>query len=161
MNENSDTRIECTDWDEDVPVATWAKGRRRMPARKVITRGVAKVELTGRQTERIAKMLASGMEVRLAMGGEEAIRLFPCAATDFRTMFVAAETMGGFRHEVYRGRSLAFTSRRGARRVGRDEVDERVERVCAERKGRVHVTPDTVVACPKCGFEFRVGKTLS
>lgn len=161
MNKNSETRIECTDWDEEVPVATWAKGRRRMPARKVITKGVAKVELTGRQTERIAKMLASGMEVRLAMGGEEAIRLFPCAATDFRTMFVAAETMGGFRHEVYRGRNLAFTSRRGARRVGRDEVEERVGRVCGERKDRVHVSPDTVVACPRCGFEFRVGRTLS
>lgn len=161
MNRNRETRIECTDWDGEVPVATWAMGRGRMPARKVITRGVAKVELTGRQAERIAKMLASGMEVRLAMGGEEAIRLFPCAATDFRTMFVAAETMGGFRHEAYRGRSLAFTSRRGARRVGRDEVDGRVGRTLAERDGRVHVSPDTVVACPRCGFEFRVGKKLS
>ena len=28
MNRNTDsrTRIECTDWDEEVPVATWAKG---------------------------------------------------------------------------------------------------------------------------------------
>ena len=38
MNRNTDsrTRIECTDWDEEVPVATWAKGcgRPREPACK-------------------------------------------------------------------------------------------------------------------------------
>ena len=67
MNKNSETRIECTDWDEEVPVATWTKGCGRKPARKVITKGVAKVELTKAQTERIAKMLGSGMEVRLAV----------------------------------------------------------------------------------------------
>lgn len=157
MNKNSETRIECTDWDEDVPVATWAKGRRRMPARKVITKGVAKVELTARQAGSIVGKLAAGMEVRLAMGGEEAIRLFPCAATDFRTMFVAAETMGGFRHDAYRGRHLAFTSRRGARRVSRDDVAARAERVRDARRERAQVTPDTMVECPSCGYTFRVG----
>ena len=96
MNKDNRTRIECTDWDEEVPVATWTKGCGRKPARKVLTKGVAKVELTKAQTERIAKMLGSGMEVRLAIGGEDAIRLYPCAATDFKTMFVAAETMGEF-----------------------------------------------------------------
>ena len=160
MNTDSRTRIECTDWDEDVPVATWAKGRRRMPARKVITRGVAKVELTRGQTSRITKMLGSGMEVRLDFGGDGAIRLYPCAAADFRTMFVAADTMGEFRHAVYRGRNLAFTSRRGRRSVSREEVEERVGRVEQARQERVHVTPETVVECPKCGFEFKVGKRL-
>ena len=77
MNTDSRTRIECTDWDKEVPVATWTKGCGRKPARKVITKGVAKVELTKAQTERIAKMLGSGMEVRLAVGGEEAIRFSP------------------------------------------------------------------------------------
>ena len=157
MNTDSRTRIECTDWDEDVPVATWAKGRRRMPARKVITKGVAKVELTKAQTERIAKMLGSGMEVRLAVGGEDAVRLYPCAATDFKTMFVAAETMGEFRHAAYRGRHLSFTSRRGARRVSRDDVAARAERVRDARRERAQVTPDTMVECPSCGYTFRVG----
>ena len=62
MNKNSETRIECTDWDGEVPVATWAMGRGRMPARKVITRGVAKVELTARQAGSIVGKLAAGME---------------------------------------------------------------------------------------------------
>ena len=155
-----DTRIECTNWDEEVSVATWAKGRARKPARKVLTRGVAKVELTKGQMGGIMKMLGSGMEVRLDFGGEDAIRLYPCAATDFRTMFVAADTMGEFRHAVYRGKSLSFTSRRGRRAVSRDEVEERVVRVERARQERAHVTPETVVACPRCGFEFKVGKSL-
>ena len=141
-----DTRIECTNWDEEVSVATWAKGRARKPARKVLTRGVAKVELTKGQMGGITKMLGSGMEVRLDFGGEDAIRLYPCAATDFRTMFVAADTMGEFRHAVYRGKSLSFTSRRGRRAVSRDEVEERVVRVERARQ--------------RCGFEFKVGKSL-
>ena len=155
-----DTRIECTNWDEEVSVATWAKGRARKPARKVLTRGVAKVELTKGQMGGITKMLGSGMEVRLDFGGEDAIRLYPCAATDFRTMFVAADTMGEFRHAVYSGKNLAFTSRHGRRAVSREEVEERVERVEQARAERVHVTPETVVECPKCGFEFKVGKSL-
>ena len=157
---DTDTRVECTNWDEDVPVSTWAKGRTRKPARKVITKGVAKVELTRGQTSRITKMLGSGMEVRLDFGGDGAIRLYPCAAADFKTMFVAADTMGEFRHAVYRGRNLAFTSRRGRRSVSREEVEGRVERVEAARQERSHVTPETVVECPKCGFEFKVGKSL-
>ena len=155
-----DTRIECTNWDEEVSVATWARGRARKPARKVLTRGVAKVELTKGQMGGIMKMLGSGMEVRLDFGGEDAIRLYPCAAADFRTMFVAADTMGEFRHAVYRGKSLSFTSRRGRRAVSSEEVEERVVRVETARQERAHVTPETVVACPRCGFEFKVGKSL-
>ena len=154
------TRIECTNWDDEVAVATWARGRARKPARKVLTKGVVKVELTKGQMSRITKMLGSGMEVRLDFGGDGAIRLYPCAAADFKTMFVAADTMGEFRHAVYRGRNLAFTSRRGRRSVSREEVEERVERVEAARQERSHVTPETVVECPKCGFEFKVGKSL-
>ena len=160
MNKDNRTRIECTDWDEEVPVATWTKGCGRKPARKVLTKGVAKVELTKAQTERIAKMLGSGREVRLAIGGEDAIRLYPCAATDFKTMFVAAETMGEFRHAAYRGRHLAFTSRNGGRNVGEDEIEERVSRACRTGGNRAHVSPEKLVRCPKCGFEFKVGKSL-
>ena len=157
---DTDTRIECTNWDEAVSVATWAKGRARKPARKVLTRGVAKVKLTKGQMGSIAKMLGSGMEVRLDFGGEDAIRLYPCAAADFRTMFVAADTMGEFRHAVYRGRRLAFTSRRGRRAISPEEVEERVGRAETARQERARVTPESVVACPRCGFEFKVGKSL-
>jgi len=157
---DTDTRIECTNWDDEVAVATWAKGRTRKPARKVLTKGVAKVELTKGQMSRITKMLGSGMEVRMGFGGEDAIRLYPCAATDFKTMFVAADTMGEFRHAVYRGRKLSFTTRRGRRAISREEVEERVGRAETAMRERARVTPETVVACPRCGFEFKVGKSL-
>ena len=101
------------------------------------------------------------MEVRLAIGGEDAIRLYPCAATDFKTMFVAAETMGEFRHAAYRGRHLSFTSRNGRRKVEEDEIEERVSRACRTGGNRAHVSPEKLVRCPKCGFEFKVGKSLS
>ena len=45
MKTDTRTRIECTNWDDEVAVATWAKGRTRKPARKVLTKGVAKLEL--------------------------------------------------------------------------------------------------------------------
>ena len=167
MNKNNETqgkagepRFVCTDWDEEVPVATWSKGRRRKPARKVITNGKVRVALTRLQAERIVKMLGCGNEVRLTVGGEDAIRLFPCADTDFRTMFVASETMGDFRRAVYRGRRLAFMSRHGRRRIGREEIEARVERTKSGAAEREHVSPDTVVACPRCGYEIRVGKSL-
>ena len=41
-----------------------------------------------------------------------------------------------------------------------EEVEERVVRVERARQERAHVTPETVVACQRCGFEFKVGKSL-
>ena len=31
---------------------------------------------------------------------------------------------------------------------------------CQELCERVHAAPESVVACPRCGFEFKVGKSL-
>ena len=39
-------------------------------------------------------------------------------------------------------------------------VEERVGRVEQARQERVHVSSEAVVACPRCGFEFKVGKSL-
>lgn len=157
-----ETRIACTNWDEETPVALKANGRGRLPARKVITNGVVKIALNRSQAERIATMLGCGYEVRLTVNGEEAIRMYPCAKSDFKTMALTCQAMGEFGNAIYRGRKLTFTSRRGHRRIERDEVDERVERAKREAADmREHVTPDSVVTCPQCGYEFRVGKTLN
>ena len=160
MNAKNETRVECTNWNDEVLVATWAKGRGKKPSRKVMTNGTERIGLSDRMGERVVGLLSRGMEVRLEIGGEDAIRLYPCAMADFKTMFVATEAMGDFRHAPYRGRRLAFTSRRGRRAISREEVEERVERVEQARQERAHVTPDVVVKCPSCGTEFRVGKTL-
>ncbi len=161
MNRNeSDARFTCGNWDHEVRIQRQGPHHGTLK-RKVMTKGIVHVR-AARILEGIVRSLRKGYEVRLTDGGEnDAIRIFPIASMDCRRMYVRTQAMGGFRHEAYRGRSLAFTSRRGARRVGRDEVDGRVGRTLAERDGRVHVSPDTVVACPRCGFEFRVGKKLS
>ena len=41
-----------------------------------------------------------------------------------------------------------------------DEIEERVSRACRIAAGRAHVSPESVVRCPRCGFEFKVGKSL-
>lgn len=157
-----ETRIACTNWDEETPVALKANGRGKLPARKVLTNGIVKIALNRSQAERIATMLSCGYEVRLTVNGEEAIRMYPCAKSDFKTMTLSCQAMGEFGNAIYRGRKLTFTSRRGHRRVEREEVDERLERARREAADkREHVTPETVVSCPQCGYEFRVGKTLA
>ena len=161
MNAKNEARVECTNWNDEVLVATWAKGRGKKPSRKVMTNGTERIGLSDRMGERVVGLLSRGMEVRLEIAGEDAIRLYPCAMADFKTMFVATEAMGDFRHAPYRGRKLAFTSKRGRRRIGEEEIGRRVARACGTAQERPHVTPDTVVTCPKCGAEFRVGKTLS
>ena len=152
------TRLECENWDNDVPVAIKAKERRRMPARKVLTTGIGRVALTKRQMGGITQMLRSGKEVRLSDGADAILRLYPCAETDFRTMFVAAQAVGSFRRAAYEGRKLRFTSAKGSRELSGEDVALRVAKVVAER--REGVTPEVLVSCPKCGFEFKVGKSL-
>ena len=156
-----ETRIACTNWDEETPVALKASGRGRLPARKVLTKGVVKIALNRPLAERIATMLGCGYEVQLTVNSKEAFRMYPCAKSDFKSMFLRCQAMGEFGEAIYRGRKLTFTSRRGYRRIEREEVDERVERAKREAADkREHVTPDSVVTCPQCGYEFRVGKTL-
>ena len=52
---------------------------------------------------------------------------------------------------------------KGARKIAKAEAMERFalsKLPRAQRAERDHVTPETVVACPRCGYEFKVGKSL-
>lgn len=113
-----ETRVKCNNWPEEpnTVVAITTKGRTRKPSRKVLTKGVSQVKLTNAQMNRIMKMLGSGMEVRLTMNDCDAIRLFPCADSDFKTMFVAVQSGGLFPAAPSAG--LAQTS---SARSGRDQ----------------------------------------
>ena len=44
------------------------------------------------------------------------------------------------------------------RQLDETEADELVSEAREKDKKRVSVTPDMMVTCPKCGFEFRVGR---
>jgi len=104
--------------------------------------------------EGIKRVLRAGYEVRL--GGEDnGIRLYPCLHTDFKTMFVAADTMGNFRNSVS---DMEFE----VIRYGEVTDVEKVHRASdnAKAESMLHVTPDKIVTCPVCGNEFRIGKVL-
>ena len=96
-------------------------------------------------------------EIRLATSdGKEAIRLYRVLTTKLDEQFIAAQTMGDFRHGINDNRKLRFTHR------NKTVTKKEVERFNLDQKAkRVNVSPDTLVTCPACGTEFRVGKSLS
>jgi len=109
-----------------------------------------------RESEIIA-YLKSGYEVRIG-SMKSGIRLFPYLNTDFETQRIVAQTHGDFREAI---KDAPWTE------GGRVEHDMDEMRKCVERRNtfdresyQSHVSPDTMVECPKCGFNFRVGKKL-
>ena len=126
-----------------------------VPRRFVHNRGVREIE--DRRLERkITDLLRSGYEVRL-FGGS--VRLYHCVDKEFRTMYVAAATLADSRmrscvHDI----EFDFVHK-GGKRDRQDVVDMELDRRQA-RDGMIHVTPDTVVECPECGTQFRIGKVL-
>ena len=110
-------------------------------------------------------MLRTGLDVHLAFGDEACVRFFACATEDGKRMFVAAQTMGTFRTATYDGLVVSYTSEKGARKIPKAEAMERfaLSKMPRAQEGgqeRDHVTPETVVACPRCGYEFKVGRSL-
>ena len=151
-----EARFEGTNWDEPEVRVIRHGVRHSSLERKVVTKGVKKIECTRALNDAI-RLLRMGYEVRLANAKGEAIRLYPCLMKDLKTMFVGAMTMGEFR---------SMLSDKKARLVNRgEEVDG--ESLAEEQKKRyeeaqsVRITPDTMVTCPKCGTQFRVGKKLA
>ena len=125
------------------------------PRRFVHNRGVVRIEDAALE-RKIIDYLKSGYEVRLFNGS---VRLYHCVDKEFRTMYIAAATLADSR---VRGcvNDVEFDF---VRRDGRHDVQDVIDLELDHRQERdetVHVSPDTVVECPKCGFQFRVGKTL-
>lgn len=157
---DSEPRYAGTNWDE--PVVRVKKNGYENPVlrRKVLTTGEVPVLIPESLSKSIIKSLRMGREVRLDVSGYgEGIRLFPCMNRDCTQMFIAAQTMGDFRECVADKKVKVIHC---DRELSEDEtaqlVRESVERHEANR--RENVSPDTLVTCPNCGTEFRVGKQL-
>ena len=125
------------------------------PRRFVHNRGVVRIEDAAME-RKIIDYLKSGYEVRLFNGS---VRLYHCVDKEFRTMYIAAATLADSR---VRGcvNDVEFDF---VRRDGKHDVQDVIDLELDHRQAKdemVHVSPDTVVECPKCGFQFRVGKTL-
>lgn len=147
-------------WDEPV-VKVKRQGDRRVLQRKVVTKGVRALFIGGVLKE--AKVwLRRGYEVRLCDEHErDAIRIYPLADKECKTMYPQAATMGDFRKYALVGKVLRV--KHGDREISDAETGKlvREQESRHESTNIACVTPDTVVKCPNCGIQFRVGKTLA
>ena len=145
------------DWEPTVEIKSRGPSSSTM-RRKVVTKSKVFVKV---DLDWVISGLRHGHEVVLVAdpkmpdttGG---IRLYPCMEKDLKHMFVAAQTVGDFRHSIsdikanvrYRGKEMANTDceQLVAEAAKRFEVAKR-ESAC----------PTRVVTCPKCGYEFEIG----
>lgn len=127
--------------------------RQPVPRRYVHNRGIKSIE-DRRLEQKITEYLRSGFEVRL-FGGS--VRLYHCVNKEFNTMYIAATTIADSRvrscvHDI----EFDFV-RKDGKHDRQDVIDMELDR---RQAAMLHITPDTVVECPECGTQFRVGKVL-
>ena len=159
-NKGTEPRFEGANWDTST-VKVKMNGRGKSLSRKVLTKDIKRLYL-GAMLGRAMELLRQGYEVRLCDGkSEDAIRIFPLASTDCRTMSPKAQAMGSF-VKCLSDKKL---------RIRHDGKDISYERFCEmrdEQERRYHapdpafdsVTPDITVKCPQCGYRFRVGRSM-
>lgn len=159
MNDHNETRM-TAEWEPEVKIKRKG-GHNAAPERKLITKGVAKLWRPNLLGD-VLNNLRHGYEVRLVDGnGNGAIRIFPILSTDMKTVYPHAQTMGDFRRSLedlkpklyHRGELLDDVRVRMEKNIQMDKYNK-----CKEQR-RLSVTPDTMVTCPNCGTEFRVGRS--
>jgi len=147
------------EWEAEVKVRKDGKAHAGMK-RKVLTRGVIKFKASSVLNSMMDALLA-GYEVRLVDGaGDDAVRFFPCLDANYEEMFVAAQTMGNFRKVIS---DIRFHLEHRGKKVNQyDYLEEKIRRQweIEKKREKLAVTPDTMVTCPNCGTEFRVGRKL-
>ena len=157
-NKNNNPRFVCENWDRP-EVVIEGHGKGRHPVRKVKTNGVIFLN-EDVLMEKVANLLNRGYEVRIGSHKfDGAIRLIPVMDTSLTNMNVIAQSMGIFRTETLKGKSVKLI-RKGEEVSRKDAEDYMFEKRNAPMNFE-SVTPDTVVKCPKCGYTFRVGARLS
>jgi len=106
----------------------------------------------------IVRIVRAGYEVRL--GSEESgVRFYPLLNKECDKMHLVAQTIGKFRESVG---DLKFGIYRGGEEIDERETESFKDAVKKEFVSTSQcVTPDMMVNCPKCGYEFRVGKKLA
>ena len=159
--QETEPRYEGTNWDNPVVKVKRCGASHSALQRKVLTRGV-KTLYVGGTVKHVKELLRQGLEVRLADElGNDAIRIFPLATTDCKSMTVHAQVMGAFK-KCLADKKLRI--RHGEHEIAREKVDELMQE--QEKRYRAPdpefeaVTPDTIVKCPQCGYRFRVGRSM-
>lgn len=142
---------------EEVTIRVKRHGNGHAISRKVVNEIPTRTFIVPQLDNVLDALNEAPCEIRLATGdGQEAIRLYRVLTTKLDEQFIAAQTMGDFRHGITDHRKLRFTH--GKKAMTKKDV----ERFNLDQKAkRTNVTPDMLVTCPACGTEFRVGKSLS
>lgn len=162
-NETTDTRYSA-EW-EPIARVKKHKGHKTMD-RKVLTRGVKEYK-NFNLLRLIVNDLRHGYEVRLCNGnGDAFIRIFPVLSKDCTKIFAAAQAMeplsqslGGLKPTIHRRGKGAISEGETAYMVR--EVVQRWTIDKAKASEMLEVTPDTMVTCPNCGTNFRVGRSFA
>jgi len=157
-NNNSKTengRFVCDNWDAEVNVHY--HGGHNSVTRKVVTKGQWHVNHEAWPTivNEIKKHMRMGQIVYL---GTDLI-FVPVMKKDLTGMYASARAMGGL-YACLEDKK-ATVKHRGEildEEQCEDMVEEQNRR--HEKSMKASVTPDTMVTCPNCGTEFRVGKQL-
>jgi len=152
-------RLELCDWNETLHVTALDKGdhysaKAKSRGKVTETEIAARAGLDPSDVERllvaVGNAVREGYDVKLC----DAVRFYACVLK-LKTPFVAAQTLGNFRQSIA-DKAIRPTLH------GRDTSLARVKELDRQaRQEHPHVTPDTMVTCPKCGTEFRVGKVLN
>ena len=158
-NRNDKPRFAGANWDKPEVKVTRSGGKGI--ERKVLTVNTVTIDATA-LLDKIEKLMRQGNEVRLTRRSQEALRFIPLSDRECRKIEPRAFFMGDMA-KMLADKKLKIT-RLGAE-IPQSAVQKLVDRARelgreAEERRR-HVTPDTVVTCPNCGTEFRVGRPNS
>ena len=155
---SNEPRYEGTNWDEPIVRVRRNGSTRQQVKRKVLTRGIKRIHAFALTKEAIVKYLREGYEVRITDANDkDMIRLFPCMSKDMKKLTITAQTMGEFRECISDKKVHIY---HGGKELSKHQAEKMVIEQRERVENRLAVTPDTVVTCPKCGTEFRVGKEL-
>ena len=158
-NQSDEFRV-TGEWEPEVMLKRNGKAHRLL-GRKVVIKGFRQIDATGVIRDAIS-LLRHGYEVRLTADGMgECLRLFPISSPDAKEMYVASNAMKPLTRSIS---DLKVHATHDGAELDREDVENLVDqarqRYKEYRRNRTCVTPDTIVTCPKCNYEFRVGKIL-
>jgi len=151
-------RLEICDWNETLHVTALNKHDHysaKAKCRGTLTENeiAAQAGLDPTDVEHllvaVGNAVHEGYDVQLCGG----VHFYACVAK-LKTAFIAVKTIGNFR------RSIADKTFRAVLH-GAETAMEKIRALDKKaRKDHPHVTPDTMITCPVCGNEIRVGKVL-
>ena len=158
-NQSDEFRV-TGEWEPEVMLKRNGKAHRLL-GRKVVIKGFRQIDATGVIRDAIS-LLRHGYEVRLTADGMgECLRLFPISSPDAKSMHVVSNAMKPLTRSIS---DLKVHATHDGVELNKKEVQELVDD--AKKRGDEYcrkcicVTPDTMVLCPTCGTDLRIGKIL-